>query len=146
MKSNIVAVIGVLIVGGVLEYMRRTFGIPISIVDVLITPMSVLLCYMMLIEIKKNISPKDPKDLRPIENVSLAILVGLFFVTVLFLAGGGYIIWSLGGGLLQFFDTKNRLGMHGYSLVLSGLVLCFIGAFTFVMFIRTIATIIRGDY
>ena len=111
--------------GIAVEYLRVNYDIPLTILDILLFPLFLFIIiyfFKTAFKTKKTVNNSNPMDSEPAYKVILFLFVFIFMV---FLG-----IWAaLTGGLspLEYFSGVKG-AVHGYTMLLTGIVICSFGA------------------
>ena len=133
--KNAFVIIGLLLIALAIEYMRRTYGIPVTILDILLFPLSLVFTFVLL----KNFFFEQSREEKESMNAhSLRSITGRAAITVLLFFPLG--LWSIWLGIQNPFEYFSGVkgAVHGYSLVVLGVFIFSIGIMLTISVIRSI--------
>ncbi len=109
-----------------LEFIRRNYQIPVTILDVLLFPLAILITGYSL----KNLIFKRKQKLSnyPTDDSKLKLVFSLFFCLIVMIPLGLYTAWM---GIQEPFEYFSGVkgSAHGYTLVPVGALIAGLGVF-----------------
>lgn len=109
----------IIIIASLLEWMRNKFNIPVSILDLISTPISILMIYLLLEETLKE---KRTNELKLNIKQKIFLLLTCAFLLIPLSIFGLYEGFT---NPLSFLGSVKG-SFHGYSLIPISLLLCFV--------------------
>lgn len=106
------------------EAIRQALDIPVTILDITLTPLAVFILFLFLRTF--FIDKKAKKKINAIESIPLTKSIGMIMSSILLLALGWWGIWAGALEPLKLFTGVKGAG-HGYTLVVIGLIIVLMG-------------------
>ncbi len=124
--QNIVFILSALVIAAVIELIRRRYGIPITILDLILTPGTLVITFFVL---KHLIQKKYEPDNGNLDNLSLPKRLAVLsaFIFMMIPLGGWCVFMGVREPLGYFTGVKGAA--HGYTVFIVGMAVLSVGFF-----------------
>ena len=136
--KSILFIIGFMTIGLILEFTRKAYGIPVTILDILLFPLSLIFTVLLLKDFFINQSKEKTKKSLKLKASAIA---GRIAITLLLFFPLG--IWAMWEGLKNPFGYFSGIkgAAHGYTLTAIGLFIFSLGIIFISSVIRNVLSV-----